>query len=163
MSWEVEEEPGDDRFGLGAPSERRTYDTLPIYASRAGSRTVKRVMSEEELGSSEMTSRSWSVDSYTSQDSLVDEKVNEEYVDESNQGGYAGPSSRCLKAMMKARLADALWSSGILTVFALLFVVKAVWGDKIMSSTSVRSLFLTSSSRQYFSPDLSVHSSLSSF
>ena len=115
---------------------------------------MKRAMSEEETGelrSSAMTARSWSVDSYTSQDNLVEDKIediSEDFVDGSEQGGYAGPSSRCLKAMMKARLADALWSSGTLTVFALLFVVKAVWGGKIMSSTSVRSLFLNSSSRR---------------
>ena len=154
LSWEVEAEPEENRGGLGAPGDRRTYDTLPIYASRAGSSSMKRAMSEEETGelrSSAMTARSWSVDSYTSQDNLVEDKIediSEDFVDGSEQGGYAGPSSRCLKAMMKARLADALWSSGILTVFALLFVVKAVWGGKIMSSTSVRSLFLNSSSRR---------------
>ncbi|GAA5881659.1 hypothetical protein JCM16303_005531 [Sporobolomyces ruberrimus] len=136
---------GPDDLALGTAQERRTYDTLPIYASRAGSRKTKRSewedeeCEEEERTSASMSERSWSGDSYDSRVELTrtGAEVSDDVIEERTGGGYAGPSNRCFKGMMKMRLGDALWSTGILTVFTLLFVVKALWTEQIISSRSL--------------------------
>ncbi|GAA5985127.1 hypothetical protein JCM5350_000851 [Sporobolomyces pararoseus] len=145
-SWEV---PLTESFvALGTGEERRTYDTLPIYASRAGSRKTRRSNEraeedEEEkyegaMGDShgDLTmERSWSEDSYLSHQYLTEKQASSDLIEERDgTNGYAGPSSRCLKAMMTARLGDALWSAGIIVLFALLFIVKGVWAEEIVSS-----------------------------
>ncbi|GAA5903189.1 uncharacterized protein JCM6883_002723 [Sporobolomyces salmoneus] len=147
MSWEAPST--EDLVALGNSEERRSYDTLPIYASRAGSKKTKRndeadeeeEEAREEHGSPGTMERTWSGDSYVSRDDLLEKRVRDVSCDMVEEGrtesGYAGPSSRCFKAMMKARLADGLWSSGILVLFTLLFVIKAIWAEEIVSSRSL--------------------------
>ncbi|GAA5971525.1 hypothetical protein JCM3765_001227 [Sporobolomyces pararoseus] len=136
----------EELVALGTSEERRTYDTLPIYASRAGSRKTRRTNEREEEeeeyeGALEEScetftmERSSSKDSYLSHHYMTEKQASGDLVEESEgTNGYAGPSSRCFKAMMKARLGDALWSAGIIVLFALLFVVKGVWAEEIISS-----------------------------
>ncbi|GAA5930937.1 uncharacterized protein JCM15063_002501 [Sporobolomyces koalae] len=152
MSWEA---PGE--YPLGSVEERRSYDTLPMYASRAGSQKIRRSHPEAtkneddaeyevyEVTSAEMSVRSWSAGSYESSIVNAGEKVQEiscDMVEDEKTGGYAGPSSRVFEAMRNARVADALWSLGIMTVFAILFVAKALWAEQIASSASLSSFIL---------------------
>lgn len=135
--------------------ERRTSrDTLPpVYASRAGSRKTKR-----GWGHDVETEDEWDDDvnddygfrmawTRTLEGDEAGEKKEGEgrsddvssdlrHGDESDHE-YTGPSSRCFKAMMRARLADALWSSATIVALAVLFVVKAVWAHEITSSRGV--------------------------
>jgi len=150
MSWEAPLSP-EVVVALGASEERRTYDTLPIYASRAGSRRTGEYRNseeeEEEYDCGLAMNRSWTGDLYVSTDELTEKRgreVSHDLVEEKEGRGYEGPSSRCLKGMAKARLGDALWSAGILVVFTLLFVVKAIWTEEIISSQGVSLLLIFS-------------------
>ncbi|GAA5951098.1 hypothetical protein JCM21900_005723 [Sporobolomyces salmonicolor] len=147
-SWDGSDKAAAAYFGLGSPEARKSWDTLPVYASRTGSRATRRPeglkppswRGEEEgmnRRSEGMSARSYSnssAGSFTSQDELLMadlDEVSYDLIAHTRRGGYAGPSSSCFKAMRSARVADALWSTGSLVAFAVLYTVKAAWASDI--------------------------------
>ncbi|GAA5911712.1 hypothetical protein JCM5296_000664 [Sporobolomyces johnsonii] len=147
-SWDGSDKAAVAYFGLGSAEERKSWDTLPVYESRAASRATRRLegskapswrgeQEETSRRSEGMSARSYSnssAGSFASQDELLMadlDEVSYDLVAQTRRGGYAGPSSSCFKAMRSARVADALWSAGALVTFGVLYTVKAAWASDI--------------------------------